>query len=188
MLTNSYLQSWLPRQMGFHLGSWHRKGFVHGYAHAQNWTMAGTLIDDDSAREKTQFNLMNDDERKSYDGYMVYDLIRTFGSIIEIFDAIRDQGLSNTQESRLKQEQTLFNALEAMLLEYIKVVFPQHNSLPNKIIALRKLLDQELPNPHFDAMRDEGGLETLAVSKLRDREEKMWVLVLDNLSKSYIFE
>ena len=42
--------NWLPTQMGIYLARLHKLGGVHGYAHSQNWSLAGTLYDLDSVK------------------------------------------------------------------------------------------------------------------------------------------
>ena len=170
------LKKWLPQQMGFHLATWHLKGFVHGYAHAQNWTLAGTLIDNDSAREKAQFNLASEYERSVYEGYKLYDLFRTFEAIAEL--------LRNTFNlSPARGNETAFKAaaFESFLIEYIKVAYPGYPSFEEKMTAFINFIGQELPNPHFDAMRDDGKFETISINKLSRAEISLWAQILQKV-------
>ncbi len=146
-----FLNNWLPKQMGFHLGSWHAKGLVHGYAHGQNWTLAGTLVDVDSAREKSELTTKQQSEEKVFQGYVKYDVIRSFQAAIESLDGLIDSGVIDKSNIIKKYHP----ALESFLIEYAKTSFTHLSTLNRRVQALLKLLEQkELPNPHFDSFRD----------------------------------
>lgn len=45
----TFLRNYMPSQMGLYLGRMHRNGISHGYAHYSNWSLAGILVDLDTA-------------------------------------------------------------------------------------------------------------------------------------------
>ncbi len=106
-----YFMGYLPSQMGVYLGRLHKLGLTHGCAHAQNWSMVGTLYDLDSITGK---RLFRDDRRSSQGGYA-----DDFYCAVEVLtDKLpRILGLSGLKDRKKLLEDALFTLADYYLKE-----------------------------------------------------------------------
>lgn len=110
-----YLFSWLPSQMGTYLGRLHNLRVTHGYAHSQNWSAAGTLVDLDSLKgkningiEPTSKDYINDLHKTSQAGSEIveyfmsrFGIVTNLNKVPQTYDSIAN----NFAQSYIKERE-----------------------------------------------------------------------------------
>lgn len=130
-----YFGKWLPEQMGIYMAHMHKIGIAHGFTHAQNWSIVGTLYDLDSVHGQPLGDI------EATESEFALDTRVAIGAISELLDPITSNYLSSNFPDLAGKAQT------TIILAYLKERFGHQ-------IDQEKL--QEIKNTYFPYMENRG--------------------------------
>lgn len=120
-----YFGEWLPSQMGIYMARMHKLGLTHGFTHAQNWSVVGTLYDLDSVKGPQL-----GDKENSKNNFAI-DTRKAVGALAELFDPRTNNYLSTNFSDIAERSQT------TLISSYIKEMFGDSISA-EQLEAIRK--------------------------------------------------